>query len=74
MGLVEWGTAQLWYGSSRVPIGVQVYYWPGIRPCGELTEYQLIIAAAGNCSRQTTQSMSSHKKLRANEWRFRFSV
>eukprot|EP00971_Amphidinium_carterae_P286550 5689021-Amphidinium_carterae.1 len=34
-------TMELWYGSDKVPDDTSVIAWPGIKPPGKLSEYQL---------------------------------
>eukprot|EP00971_Amphidinium_carterae_P020172 397446-Amphidinium_carterae.1 len=34
---------ELWHGSERVPADTQVRYWPGMKPKGEISEYQLLV-------------------------------
>eukprot|EP00971_Amphidinium_carterae_P087622 1733660-Amphidinium_carterae.1 len=34
---------ELWHGSDKVPANASVEDWPGIKPKGEISEYQLIV-------------------------------
>eukprot|EP00971_Amphidinium_carterae_P143831 2850278-Amphidinium_carterae.1 len=45
LGLADDGTRmELWHGSERVPAdGTRVQDWPGVKPLGELSEYQLVV-------------------------------
>eukprot|EP00971_Amphidinium_carterae_P324482 6448645-Amphidinium_carterae.1 len=44
LGLADDGsTMELWDGSDRVPADDVVQYWPGIKPKGEISEYQLLV-------------------------------
>eukprot|EP00971_Amphidinium_carterae_P200286 3974848-Amphidinium_carterae.1 len=43
LGLHEDGaTMGVWHGSESVPDDEWVKDWPGIQPCGEISEYQLV--------------------------------
>eukprot|EP00971_Amphidinium_carterae_P168979 3347537-Amphidinium_carterae.1 len=37
--------ALLLHGSDRVQQATCVEEWPGIKPCGEITDYQLMLSA-----------------------------
>eukprot|EP00971_Amphidinium_carterae_P014763 291340-Amphidinium_carterae.1 len=39
------GSGKLVHGVDVVPDGAQLSCWPGIRPPGEISEYQLIVRA-----------------------------
>eukprot|EP00971_Amphidinium_carterae_P276810 5493474-Amphidinium_carterae.1 len=45
LGLASNGsTMELWHGSEMVPAArTEVRDWPGIRQCGEISEYQLLL-------------------------------
>eukprot|EP00971_Amphidinium_carterae_P236636 4696696-Amphidinium_carterae.1 len=44
LGLARDGTSLgLWHGSDRVPEDAKVRDWPGIKPRGEISEYQLLV-------------------------------
>eukprot|EP00971_Amphidinium_carterae_P214550 4257790-Amphidinium_carterae.1 len=37
------GTEKLVHGTEVVPATATVYLWPGLRPLGEVSEYQLVL-------------------------------
>eukprot|EP00971_Amphidinium_carterae_P219090 4349302-Amphidinium_carterae.1 len=44
LGLADDGTTmELWHGADRVPEDESVRSFPGRKPTGEITEYQLIL-------------------------------
>eukprot|EP00971_Amphidinium_carterae_P047107 927666-Amphidinium_carterae.1 len=44
LGLADDGsTMELWHGSEMVPAGAKVPYWPGVQPCGRISEYLLLL-------------------------------
>eukprot|EP00971_Amphidinium_carterae_P037856 744392-Amphidinium_carterae.1 len=44
LGLADDGTTmELWYGAAKVPSEMHVRNWPGIKPRGEISEYQLVV-------------------------------
>mmetsp|Transcript_49190 Transcript_49190/g.90737 ORF Transcript_49190/g.90737 Transcript_49190/m.90737 type:complete len:174 (-) Transcript_49190:104-625(-) len=43
LGLEYRNTMRLLHGSEEVPADVKIHQWPGLRPTGEVTEYQLVI-------------------------------
>eukprot|EP00971_Amphidinium_carterae_P064257 1272507-Amphidinium_carterae.1 len=46
-------SAELVHGSACVPRAASVSDWPGIQPCGKITEYQLVFW----CASQASQSV-----------------
>eukprot|EP00971_Amphidinium_carterae_P171672 3403459-Amphidinium_carterae.2 len=42
LGLANGTIMEFWHGSERVPLDARLSDWPGIRPLGELSEYQLV--------------------------------
>eukprot|EP00971_Amphidinium_carterae_P227068 4504131-Amphidinium_carterae.1 len=43
LAIQESGTETLVHGTKVVPATAQVMSWPGLRPHGEVSEYQLVV-------------------------------